>query len=322
MAGDNIADKFLSVLIKAQKKAYPNIDHIYSEAQLQFNKLADSLLIVINSIDVSDTTLLSDKSNIIDRVVKDCSDVIKKHFDLIISNTQEDVVYLCARYNSLLYNGFNRVLIDEDVVPSRSRFFYTEVPTSHVKFLLSSGHFMGYSVETFWDVLISSAVKMIPQNLVLGIMANENTSALLKRMSGSGGVYVRLMRSLRAVVVTLCNFALVQNTFELFRLNGDVVKGFRILNILDTRTTGDCSALHKSEWLLDGRSFKGGKVLPGLPPWHYYCRTIIEPIFYTKQDIISGADMPLNKKHLRTRLHNILSDNYGLIDNLGGRSSL
>ena len=320
MATDIIADGLLSVIIKLQKRSYKNIDSIIGQSYNMLSNLTDDLRLMLYNIEIDEFTLLDLRKHILDRVVLESSDLINTQLKRIKDAVEEDLIYLGDYYISSVYEDFNKVFINQSNVPPRSRFFYIEVPKNKTSQLLRDEYLMGHSVNTQWDILINSAVKEMSMNLALGLISNDNIDKMMKKSSGIEGVYKKMARNLGALIKTLGNFVLVRNLFELFVLNSDVVKGFRVLNILDEHTTGRCREYNRSEWFLSGRSLNKQTSLPGLPPWHYNCRTLIEPILFTKQEVMENMGVLDNKKYFRTRIHNVLEKNYELLDNIGGRS--
>ena len=103
-----------------------------------------------------------------------------------------------------------------------------------------------------------------------GFFQGETTDQIVRRVRGTqrqnfrDGVLGTTRRSLRAAVHTSIQHMSSVARTEVMRDNEDVVKGYRLVATLDSRTTTICASV-------DGREFRAGQ--GPVPPLHPNCRT-------------------------------------------------
>ncbi len=145
----------------------------------------------------------------------------------------------------------------------------------------------------------------------LGTRRGEGPGALADRVRGvpirsAGGAVVRrggrivrgpaLLGRARQWADSLAhsatNAAINSGREALFRKNSNIVLGFAANTIRDLRTSLICIARTGARWFIDGRPMPGStrqEPFPGRPPWHFWCRTFLDPIFMPYAELVRRA---------------------------------
>lgn len=129
-----------------------------------------------------------------------------------------------------------------------------------------------------------------------GLLSGETNEQIVRRVTGSRatgepGIIAVSKSNARALVHSSIQSAANAAAMETYRKNGDVVKGYRQISTLDSRTSLTCIAYSGAEWDLDYKPINGNKLpFNGGTPRHWNCRSFIVPITKTFKEL--GIDLP------------------------------
>ena len=110
-------------------------------------------------------------------------------------------------------------------------------------------------------------------------LASGKTRRIARR---SGGVINKSIREARTLVRTGVQTVANEALAKTFERNRDVIKGVQALVTFDLRTSDICIARSGGAWDFDGKPLPGSPIqepFPGIPPWHFNCRTVLTPVF-------------------------------------------
>jgi len=155
----------------------------------------------------------------------------------------------------------------------------------------------------------------------LGILGGETNADIVRRVRGRstgvrrvvktkagktrvlhefrGGVMDATTREAEALVRTSVQTAANQVADEVYRENGNVLRGRQALATLDKRTSEICMARAGSAWDFDGKALPESprqESFPGPPPWHWNCRTILIPLTKPWEQIVEESSGKKIKK--------------------------
>jgi SPP1 gp7 family putative phage head morphogenesis protein len=158
-------------------------------------------------------------------------------------------------------------------------------PSSVLRELVTSKQVLGRSVNEWLDGIRRSASRDVLEQLRLGIAQGESTDEMVRRVRGTidanyeDGVFEKVRRQVVALVRTSTNFVTNHAREATFAENDDIVKGVKMVAVLDTRTSAICQAI-------DGQVFPVGE--GPRPPFHPNCRTQEVPVLKSWKELGLG----------------------------------
>lgn len=151
-----------------------------------------------------------------------------------------------------------------------------------------------------WLNKLSDDVKFgIEQQIKLGAALNETNAQIIKRVMGFESVgtkgsepFKMLYRDaeslVRTAVMTYANDA----KMALYDRNLDIIKGYRHVSTLDSRTSDICMARSGKWWRLPDYKPVGHTLPFRKLPAHFRCRSLLLPVLKTQNEIGAGLDEP------------------------------
>ena len=134
--------------------------------------------------------------------------------------------------------------------------------------LVETRPFEGKVLGEWWSGVAADAQVRIDSVVREGIASGRTTGQIVARITGDEGVgdapFRALRRNTEAVVRTATQEVSTAARMETFRENDDLVKGWRFVATLDSRTTLTCASQ-------DGKVFAIGE--GPQPPLHFGCRS-------------------------------------------------
>jgi len=122
-----------------------------------------------------------------------------------------------------------------------------------------------------------SASKRIKAEIQKGIIEGASISNVVKSVDRI--VDRKTRRELEAVIRTATNAISSEARKTVYDYNDDIIKGYRWVSTLDSRTTAVCRGR-------DGRFYEKGT--QPTPPAHYNCRSVVVPVIEDKYSLSGG----------------------------------
>ena len=146
-----------------------------------------------------------------------------------------------------------------------------------------------------------------------GLDNEESIPQIMRRIRGTrkgrfkDGLMETSRRNATALVRTSVQSVKNEARMSAFSANTDVIKGVQAINPLDDRTSQICQARAGHAWMIpSGDPFPGTtEPFPGPPPWHFSCRSDLNPIFYPTDQmrgVSEGAKKKLDGMSKNSRL--------------------
>lgn len=201
----------------------------------------------------------------------------------VYSNIQTDLIKQLEAL-SISEAAFQAKALDSAIAIN----YATKTPApALLKSLVTSRPMEGKFIKPLIGEMSAGNIGRIEQAIQLGMTNGESTDKIVRRITGTkangykDGVAETSRRSARAMVRTSVTHVSNQVAQETWKANESVIKGYRWVSTLDTRTTLFCAER-------DGKVFKVGE--GPVPPAHTQCRSMTVAV--TK----SFAELGLDKE--------------------------
>ena len=170
----------------------------------------------------------------------------------------------------------------------------------------------GHPAEAWWAKQGDNLKHAFEGQLRQGLLQAETNQELVQRIRGratgrripittskgstivvneyAGGIMDVPRHQAESLVRTSVQSVSNRTLFETYKENQDVLKGFELLVTLDGRTSEICMARSGGAWDFQGDPLPQSAVdmrFPGEPPYHFRCRSILLPITFSFDEIIS-----------------------------------
>lgn len=162
-----------------------------------------------------------------------------------------------------------------------------------VKSIVETRPMSGRHLKVWADKLSLDTQLKIEQTIQDGMQAGKTTDAIVRDIIGSKrlgtkGILEASRSSMEALVRTSVTHIHNVAAQASYMANDDVVKGWKYLSVLDSRTTVFCAA-H------DGKIYELGK--GPIPPNHVRCRSICQPSTVTMRELgVEVDEAPVGKR--------------------------
>jgi SPP1 gp7 family putative phage head morphogenesis protein len=143
------------------------------------------------------------------------------------------------------------------------------------------------------------------QRIELGLVEGESVGELVRAVRGyksrkdglyHSGIMDVTKREAEALVRTSVMQVANATRMAIYEANADVMKGYQVVAVLDTRTSMLCRALDGHLYGLDRQPMDGGPPLPPGPPWHFNCRSSLCPWFKSYAELAGSEDLSRVKR--------------------------
>jgi hypothetical protein len=171
----------------------------------------------------------------------------------------------------------------------------------------------GKPASVWWKSQDQQLRGLYNQAIREGLDNEETIPQIMRRVHGTrkagfkDGLMEISRRDAAALVRTSVQSVKNEARMTAFLDNTDVVKGVQAINPLDDRTSTICQARAGHAWLIpSGDPFPGTtEHFPGPPPWHFQCRTDLNPILYPinqLKGVSDGTKEKLGDRSKKSRL--------------------
>lgn len=170
----------------------------------------------------------------------------------------------------------------------------------------------GNPAADWWAKQSKDLQHRFKQQINIGMAAGETNDQLVQRIRGkqigyrmvtikgrkkqipafSGGIMDISTREAKTLVRTAVAQVSNQVNWETWLGNSELLRGVQALVTLDNKTTVLCMSRSGGAWDFDGDPLPQSKTkiqFPGIPPWHFNCRTILIPVTKSWEDLIKEA---------------------------------
>jgi hypothetical protein len=173
---------------------------------------------------------------------------------------------------------------------------------------------LGEPAKDWWSGQKEGTRRRFAREMRLGIGRGETTEQLIHRVRGkstgrsllielpsgkskrvkefAGGIMDVSRDQADALVRTSAQSVSNKAMMETYEANDDIIKGYEALTTLDGQTSPICMARTGAAWYTNGEPFPESSVqegFPGPPPWHFKCRTSLNPVTYSWDELMERA---------------------------------
>ncbi len=138
----------------------------------------------------------------------------------------------------------------------------------------------GLLLEPFFRNWQESAINAVLGEVRIGYAQGDTTPAIVRRVIGTQlvpGAMDRVETSMKAMVRTTLQHVAQETRQVTWEANSDIVRGYRWVSAIDSRTSPQCQAL-------DGTEYRLGK--GPLPPAHINCRSTTVAVLDSRFDFL------------------------------------
>jgi SPP1 gp7 family putative phage head morphogenesis protein len=160
-------------------------------------------------------------------------------------------------------------------------------PPAQVRAAALARPFQGRLLREWGKDLEASAFAKVRDSIRIGFVEGETIDQLVRRIRGTrvnqfkDGILEITRRNAEALVRTAVSHTANSARDDVFAANEDIIKGWRFVATLDSRTSATCRGL-------DGQVFPLGK--GPKPPRHWNCRSTTVPVLKTWREMGIDAD--------------------------------
>lgn len=179
---------------------------------------------------------------------------------------------------------------------------------SFVKALVSDVLIEGSPTKEWWARQATGTLERFKDQVRIGVGLGEANSKIIQRVLGnstgrykkvtladgtvksvaiySGGMVETSRRNAESLVRSSVQAISNAARMTVYEENEDLILGYQALVVLDGKTSLICIGRSKAVWDVEGNPLEGVDYpMPGPPPWHWNCRTILIPILKSWQDL-------------------------------------
>lgn len=210
----------------------------------------------------------------------------------------------------------------------------TGVSQARIEALASEQVVLGAPAREWWSRQSQTLKTKFKDQVTLGVLQGESVQKITRRIRGSrasnytDGIAKGMRESAEALVRTSLNSAANTGRLEMYKSNDDVIKGFQPIVTFDLRTSEICIARSGCAWDLDGNPLPQSTRKESFTPlpWHFNCRTTLQPILKSFKEILGSKGSQLDKQlkalppAMKASMDGQIADNIGFGDWLKGRT--
>lgn len=173
---------------------------------------------------------------------------------------------------------------------------------------------LGDVASSYWGEQSQKTRTAFARQMRQGVLAGESNKELVQRIRGKatgktisietaggrtlrvrqfdGGVMGIASKDADMLVRTSAQSISNEALLKTYEDNANILKGYRALTTLDSRTSHICIARTGAGWDLEGNPLPDSATnesFPGPPPWHFFCRTILSPVTKTWGELTEEA---------------------------------
>lgn len=176
------------------------------------------------------------------------------------------------------------------------------VSQARIEALASEQVVLGAPAREWWSRQSQTLKTKFKDQVTLGVLQGESVAKIIRRIRGSrasnytDGIARGMRESAEALVRTSLNSAANTGRMAMYQANDDVIKGFQPVVTFDLRTSEICIARSGAAWDLQGnplpQSTRKEQFTP--LPWHFNCRTTLQPILKSFKEILGAKGSRLD----------------------------
>lgn len=262
--------------------------------------MQEEVILELNRIDADSLGSLA-RVKRLNSVLKEIEGIIKNYYgEMAVSSTAslQEIARLELGFASSSVNQLAGVALF-------SEYKLTDV---FLKTLVSDVLIEGAPSKEWWARQATGTLERFKDQLRRGVALGESNSKLIERVMGrrtgrtqkvtlssgkvveapiyQGGVIETSKRNAASLVRSSVQAIANASRMEVYQANSDLILGYQALAVLDGRTSDICIARSGAVWDINGKPLAGvDYVMPGPPPWHWNCRTLLIPVLKSWQDI-------------------------------------
>lgn len=200
-------------------------------------------------------------------LLKQTQDTIKTHMDKVSSIIDTDLINLAAAETAFVAGAMNAALGAEVVSVAMS--------PSRLRVLARKTLVEGAYPSQWWKKQTQAIQDKFAREMRMGMQRSETIGELSRRIRKN--VMPVSRRNAEALVRTSVMAVLNESRRESYAQMGDLIKGYKYVATLDSRTTPYCRAADGTVFRKNYKVAKG-PVWVTPPPNHWQCRSVLSPI--------------------------------------------
>ena len=232
------------------------------------------------------TKLSSQIDYILKKSYKSISDTVVKELSIVAALEAKSLIGLLN--NLISINLFQANLTDE-----------------YLKSIVENTLIQGGTIREWFNTQAKNASQRLTRSLAdavyksnlmqIGKIRGDSISNLVSAVrgmtvDGKSGPLKLSRREAETLVKTSVMQVINQTRYIMLMENEDLLKGFMIIAVLDTKTSSMCESLDHTQYDLEWNSLGGRKSkISGPPPWHWGCRSVYIPILDKFSDIVERS---------------------------------
>lgn len=243
----------------------------------KLKELENKIIKKLNESEIESTI----QKNKLNSLLKSVNDLIDETYSQINVSLEEDINSLVVLESSRTEKTLNNIL----------QVNVNELPLKQLELIYSEVLIEGSPTKTWWDRQSEKTKQLFEDNMREGLLRGETNQQLVRRVRGTrsfgftNGIMNSTRKEAESLVRSSVQAAANEARIRVFDENLDIIKSYRHVSTLDSRTSDVCVVRDGLRW--DAKSKKGIKHnLPfRVPPIHWNCRSTLIPE-------LKGIDLP------------------------------
>lgn len=204
------------------------------------------------------------------KLLSEARGLIKVGYDVIDEKTFEDLVELGVIESDYMSKTFTSVGITTETLPVKK-----------IESILRKTLIDGAPSSTWWGRQSETLMQNFEDQVRTGVLLGENNAKIIRRVRGTrdfgytNGIMNTSRREAESLVRTSVQSASNQVRFETMESVQNLIKSYKHIATLDSRTTDICIVRDGKRWKADTKEPIGHSLPFQVPPLHWGCRSAI-----------------------------------------------
>ncbi|OPY14146.1 MAG: Phage Mu protein F like protein [Syntrophus sp. PtaB.Bin001] len=296
----NIPKRIFNEELKLHLRTEQYANYLNRQVQSLLKNLEDELVAATAKIDPSAPMITEWKRNRLQKLEEQVRKILQDHYQQIQDMEKEALQEIAELQSEAVPKALNKALT--------INLFDISISPELVQSIVEHSMIDGKILKEWWNKTSEATRKRFmllmtegTMKVQLGTLQGESIGELISRIRGNKQHPPIMDISRReAAAIVRTSVMQVSNTvrIETYKANQKVLKGIQIIATLDQRTSAGCRAKDGLQYDLDGNPIGNNFPFPGLPPYHFNCRTCTCPLTKTFAEL-SGKNSQLSKQQLQ-----------------------
>lgn len=231
------------------------------------------------------------------RLTKQINDILNKNYKSIHLTVMKELVALASLEATYTAQQLNK-LIGVDL-------FQVTLTEDYLKSIVENTLIQGGTIKEWFNTQALNAKQRLSRTLAeavyksnvlqMGMVKGESVNELTRAVKGikvesRSGPLGLAQREAEALVRTSVMQVANQTRYAMYMGNKDLIKGFKLIAVLDSRTTPFCQAADQGEYDINWNPISPKAVIVlGPPPYHFNCRTSYIALLKSFEEIVDES---------------------------------